>query len=216
MEGPTYEIVGVAGNVGQMGLDASTLPEVYVPFAQDPSAAMVLMIRGAPDPGSLAASVRKVVDRVDHDVPVQDIRPLDRVLGATLDRRRFGTLLLTLFSGVALLLAFVGIFGMLSAWVATRESDIAIRIALGADRGTVIRWAGTEALRLCLKGFTLGGLAAWAVARSIEGLLFSVTSRNPAAVATATFTVIAMAAAAAALPLRRAARIDAARKLLHG
>lgn len=159
--------------------------------------------------------MRSAVAAIDPDVPVQRLRPLDQALGETLDARRFGTTLLALFGAVALLLAFVGIYGLLSGWVAAREGDIAIRMALGADRSTIATLVGLEALRLCALGLTLGTLGGLAASRLLEGLLFTVSARSPLALALALLTVIATATAAAALPLWRATRVDVLRTMMH-
>jgi putative ABC transport system permease protein len=229
--GPELEIVGVVGDVSQQSLASLAGPEIYRPFAQWPSAGMAIMLRtadasaaAAPAAATLGSTpampvsmsmVRTAVAAIDPDVPIQRLRLLEQALGETLDARRFGTALLTLFGIVALLLAFVGVYGLLSGWVAAREGDIAIRMALGADRRTIATLVGFEALRLCLLGLLLGTLGGLATSRLLEGLLFTVSARSPLALALALLAVITTATAAAALPLWRATRVDAIRTLVH-
>jgi len=131
-EGKTYEIIGVAGNVSQYGLDSTTMPEVYWPMAQSPSSAMAVMIRTIGDPAALIPEVRRAVKAADRNLPIQRLRPFDQIIAATLDRRRFGTTLLAVFAGLALVLSAVGVYGLLNYWVTSREEEIAIRLALGA------------------------------------------------------------------------------------
>jgi putative ABC transport system permease protein len=214
--GPTYEIVGVAGDVSQAGLDSGVEPEVYLAFAQDAGNAMSLVVRTAAEPELLIPAVKTAVARLDPDVPVLHVQPLARALAATLARRTFTTGLLVSFAAIALVLAFVGIYGLLRGWVAAREPDIAIRMALGARRTTIFGWAGRQALRLCGAGILLGGVLGWAFARSLDAVLFAVEARSPAALALATGAVGAVAMAAAAGPLWRATRVDALRVLSHG
>jgi predicted permease len=215
IDGPIYEIVGVAGNVSQMGLDAEPLPEIYQPFLQAPSEAMVVMMRATGDPASLAAVVRRRVAEIDHNLPIESLQVFEKSLAATLERRRFSTLLLTLFAGLAMILAAVGIYGLLNYWVSVREGDIAIRLALGAQRSAILRWVGWQALRLAARGIALGALAGWAASHWIESLVFGVSARNPATMATAALAVLAIAVLAAAVPVWRATHVDTVRKLHH-
>ena len=213
MPGPTFEIVGVAGNVSQEGLDQAPMPEIYRPFAQDPRVAMVAMIRTAGDPNSLAPAVRRLVATLDHNLPIQSLVPLETRMAATLDRRRFATLLLTVFAGLALTLSGVGVYGLLNYWVTAREEEIAIRQALGAGRSTILAWAGGAASKLLAAGILLGVLAAWAASHLLDSIVFGISPRDISMMAAAALVVIGIGALAAALPLARATRVDAARKL---
>src|SRR5260370_29895380 len=143
MPGPTYEIVGVVGNVTQEGLDAQSRAMIYRPFAQDASEAMVVMIRSSGDPKLLAAGVRHIVASLDKDLPIQSLRSFENAPSATLDRRRFSTLLLSIFAGLALILSAVGVYGLLNYWVTAREDEIAIPMALIARRSATLSWAYT-------------------------------------------------------------------------
>ena len=212
-EGQVFEIVGVAGNVSQMGLDAAPEPEMYLPFVQSPSPAMVLMVRTAADPAPLMPAVRRRVSGIDRNLPIQSLRPFTESLAAPLAKRRFSTLLLASFAALAMLLAAVGVYGLFSYWVRVREDEIAIRLALGAPRRAIFGWAGSRVLRLSLAGAGLGLLAAWPASRWLESEVFGVSPRDAANLIAAAVAVVAMAMVAAALPMWRAARVDAARHL---
>jgi putative ABC transport system permease protein len=212
-EGKVFEIVGVAGDVSQMGLDAAPEPEMYFPFVQSPSPAMVLMVRTAADPGPLMPAVRRRVAGIDRNLPIQNLQPFTESLAAPLARRRFITLLLASFASLAMLLAAVGVYGLFSYWVRVREDEIAIRLALGAPRRAIFGWAGSQALRLSLAGAGLGLLAVWPASRWLESQVFGVSPRDAANLIAAAVAVLAMAMVAAALPMWRAARLDAARHL---
>lgn len=213
-DGPTYEIVGVCGNVTQMGLGTEPYPEVYRPFSQSPSAAIVVMIRATGDPSSLAPAVRRRVAAIDRNLPIESLRPFERTAAASLAERRFSTLLLALFASLAMTLAAVGIYGLLNYWVRVREDEIAIRLALGAPRPSILRWAGRQALRLSLTGAAIGMFGSWAVSRGLENLVFGV-SNSLTTLAAAVLTVIGIAMIGAAIPVWRATQVDAVDKLHH-
>jgi putative ABC transport system permease protein len=165
-DGPTYEIVGVAGDVGQMGLGTEPYLEIYLPFSQSPTKAMVAMIRAGGDASALAPAVRRRVGAIDRNLPIESLQPFERSVPASLSQRRFSALLLALFAGLAMALAAVGIYGLLNYWLRVREDEIAIRMALGAPRRAILRWAGWRALRLSLIGVAIGMLGSWAASRS--------------------------------------------------
>lgn len=174
---------------------------------------MAIMIRAAGDPVTLMPSVRRRVLALDRNLPLQRLATLEQSLAAGLARRRFSTLLLTLFAGLAMMLAAIGIYGLLSYWVTSRESEIAIRLALGAPPSTILRWASLHALRLAVVGIAFGVAGGWAAARGLEDLVFGIPPRNPATMVAAALAVTVIAFAAAAIPAWRAARVDAARRL---
>jgi len=214
--GPIYQIVGVVGDVGQMGLGTEPYPELYLPVAQSPSEVMTLMIRTGGDPQLLGPAVRRRVAAIDPNLPIQSLRPFAQAVAASLDQRRFSTLLLTLFAGLAILLAAVGIYGLLSYWVRVREDEIAIRVALGAPRLVILRWAGGQALRLSFAGVGIGALGCWAASRWLGSLVFGAAPHNFTTLAAAVVTVVGIALIAAAIPVWRATRVDAGIKLHCG
>jgi putative ABC transport system permease protein len=170
------------------------------------------MIRTSGDPSLLAPAVRRRVAGIDRNLPMESLRPFMQTVAASLSERRFSTLLLALFAGLAMVLAAVGIYGLLNYWVRVREDEIAIRMALGAPRTVILRWAGWQALRLALTGAAIGMLAGWGASRWLENLVFGVAD-NFTALAAAALTVIAVAMMAAAIPVWRATRVDAMDKL---
>jgi predicted permease len=213
MEGPTLEIIGVVANVSQEGLDAERSPTFYYAFSQKPNSAMVVTLRTDGNPAQWMNAARRQVSALDRNVPIQSLRTAEDWLGATLQRRRFATLLLGLFGGLAMLLAAVGIYGVLNYWVSARQREIAIRLAVGAQRSSILRWAGLHATRLAVIGIVLGAIGAWSAARWLESLVFGVTARNPLMMLVAGAAVIAIAALAASLPLWRATHTDAVHNL---
>lgn len=215
-EGPVYEIVGVAGDVSQMGLDSEPLPEIYLPFSQAPSAAMVVMMRASGDPELLAPAVRRRIAALDRNLPIENLRSFEKTLGATLERRRFSTLLLSSFAALAMILAGVGIFGLLNYWVSVREEEIAIRSALGASRAAILIWTAAHALKLAVLGIALGAVVGFLTSRWMESLVFGVSAQNPTILAAAAFAIFVIIILAALLPVRRATQIDVLKKLHHG
>jgi putative ABC transport system permease protein len=213
MEGPTFEIAGVVADVRQAGLDVEPSPEIYLPFAQNVSPAMVVMIRAAGDPSQLIPVARRALASIDRNVPIQSLRPFEEWMGDTLERRRFITLLLAIFAALALILSFVGIYGILNFWVGIRQKEIAIRLALGAQRPEILRWAAWNAVRMVALGITIGLFGGWGVARGLDSMLFGISPRSPAMMLGAVVTVIMMAALAASVPLWRATQVDAIRNL---
>jgi len=212
-EGPTLEIVGVVANVSQMGLDAEPMPTFYYPFSQKPSSAMVVMIRTNGDPAQWTSAARRHVSAIDRNVPIQSLRTSEDCLGATLKRRRFATLLLGLFGALAMVLVSVGIYGVINYWVSARQREIAIRLALGAPRSTILRWAALGATRLAALGIVLGAIGAWGASRWLKSLVFGVSEHSPLMLLVAAAAVIAVAALAASLPLWRAMHTDAVQNL---
>ena len=155
----------------QNGLDSEPQPEIYQPFAQRPGSARAVLIRTAGEPESIMPAVRGVVSRLDPNLPIQRLSALERTLDASLSRRRFNTVLLTIFAGLAVVLAAAGIYGLLSYWVSVRQREIAIRLALGAAPSRILRWTGLQALRLAAVGMTIGVAGAWAAAAGLESVV---------------------------------------------
>ncbi|MBZ5595666.1 MAG: ABC transporter permease [Acidobacteriia bacterium] len=213
MEGPVCEIVGVVANVSQMGLDTKPMPEIYYAFPQRGEHAMVVMIRTAGDSAALIPTVRRCVAALDPNLPIQSLRPFETWLEAPLAQRRFSTLLLGLFAALAMILAAVGIYGVLNYWVSVRQKEIAVRLALGAQRSAILRWAGSHAMRLAVVGIALGAFGAWGASRWLGSLVFGVSAQDPGMMLVAVAAVLAIAALASSVPLWRATRVDAVRHL---
>ena len=214
-KGPIYQIVGVAGDVSQMGLGTAPYPEIYLPFTQTPAEAAVVMIRTTGDPQALASAVRRRVGARDRDLPIQSLRPFSQEVVESLAARRFSALLLALFAALAMTLAAVGIYGLLNYWVRVREDEIAIRMALGAPRAAIVKWAGRQALRLSVTGAGIGALGAWAASRWLAGLVAGLPVPAFETLVYAAAAVVIIATLAAALPVWRATNVNAVEKLRH-
>jgi predicted permease len=213
LDGQVLEIVGVVGDVKQFELDTTPMPEMYRPFSQQSLGVRTVVLRAAGDPAALLPALGARLRELDPNVPLQNARMLEKALGAGLARRRFNTVLLSLFAALAMLLVAIGIYGLLSYWVAVRESEIALRLALGANPSLILRWTSLHALRLAAVGIAFGLAGGWAGAGVVEKLVFGIPPRSPATMSGAAAAVMAIALAAAAIPSWRAARVDAARRL---
>jgi ABC-type antimicrobial peptide transport system permease subunit len=171
------------------------------------------MLRTTRDPTTLISAVRRRVAMLDPNVPIQSLRPLDSLLAASLERRRFTTLLLAVFAALAVILAAVGIYGVLNYWVNVRQREIAIRLAIGAPRTAILGWGAAHAFRLVMAGMLAGALAGWGASRWLKSLVFGVSEHNPVMMLGAAAVVLGVAAVAAGFPLWRATRVDAVRSL---
>jgi putative ABC transport system permease protein len=201
-------VVGVVGDVRHEGLDEAAGLEVYRPFAQVPVRDMSLVIRMSGDPSPLAASLRAAVAEIDATVPISDVRTADQILARSVAAWRFTTFLHGAFALVALTLAAIGIYGVLSYAVSRRSREIGVRMALGAGRADVLRMVLGQALLLAATGTIGGVVAAFAVTRLLKTLLFEVSPTD-----VVTFTVVplllaAVACLAAYIPASRATRVD--------
>jgi len=215
-EGDLLEIVGVAGDVRQYGRDTETDPEIYQPSAQNVDSSATILVRATGDPSKLMPAIRARVAALDRNLPLQHFDTIEASLGAGLARRRFSTLLLTLFAGLAMLLAAVGVYGLLNYWVASREPEIAVRLALGASPARILRWTSFHALRLAIVGVAIGAIGGWFAAGLLRDMVFGIPAQSPATMAAAAAAVVALAFLAAAVPSWRAARVDAAHRLHQG
>ncbi len=202
------EVIGIVGDVKLMGLDQGSEPEIYLAHAQAPVGSVAVVVRSARDPLSLAAAVRREVAALDPSLPVAKVRTIAQLVSGSVSQPRFTMLLLALFAGAALVLAAVGIFGVMANGVARRTREIGIRMALGADRGAVLRGILAEALGLSLFGVVLGLTGALALTRLMAGLLFGVAPADPPTFAAVAATLVAVALLASWLPARVATRVD--------
>ncbi|HLJ46051.1 MAG TPA: ABC transporter permease [Bryobacteraceae bacterium] len=214
-DGAVLEIVGVVGNVSQLGLDTEVAPHVFTPTTQVIGSSMAVMIRTQPDPELLIPAVRARVHAIDRDLPIRSLRSSESLLAESLDRRRFGARLLALFAALAIVLAAVGAYGVLSCWVASRETEIAVRMAIGATRSSVLSLIGSHAARLAAWGAGVGLIGAWAASRYLAHLVFGVSPQSATVASLAIGVVAIVTTAATIVPAWRAARVDPAVKL-HG
>ena len=209
-DGPWYTVVGVVGNMRRQGLEREALPQMFVSLAQNPASRNVdLFIRtSSDDPLAMAGALRAAVGRVEKNAAISGVAPLEQQLGTYLTQRRFQTSLLTGFSVVALLMAAVGIYGLIQYSVATRTQEIGLRMALGADAGHIFRTIIGEGLTLSLTGVALGLVGAWWLGRAGSSLLSGVTASDPLTFTTVSLLLTAVATAACYFPARRAMTVD--------
>ena len=213
-------VVGIVGDLRHNGIRAEIKEKFYVPDAQFGQVwgvrrAMTLIARTTALPASLAGPIRAEIRRLDADLPVIDVRTLDDVMAATVAEPRFTTQLMTAFAALALVLAAVGIYGVLSYAVGTRTREIGIRMALGAERGAVRRMVLAQGLRLTVAGAALGLAAAALLARWIESLLYGVTPFDGVTFTAVPAVLLTAALAAIYLPACRATHVDPMRALHH-
>jgi predicted permease len=208
MEGPVVEIIGVAANVPQIALDSPPLPEIYLSAAQRVDAAMVVMIRTKSNPESMIATVRRTLASVDDNVPIQSLKTADTWLGATLVQRRFTTLLLVLFAGIAVILASIGCYGVFNYWVSCRKQEVAIRMAMGAGTTAILLRTGRQVARLGVIGLVVGLAGSWSASRSLNSLVFGVSTHDPVVFSSAALAAFLIVSFSAAVPLWRATQID--------
>jgi putative ABC transport system permease protein len=207
MEGPVIEIVGVAANVPQIGLDSPPLPEIYLPAAQRADAAMVVMIRTKGSPESMIATARQTLASIDDNVPIQSLKTADTWLGATLLQRRFTTLLLVLFATIAVVLASIGCYGVFNYWVSCRRQEIAIRMTMGAGTLAILRRTGRQVVRLGAIGLVVGLAGSWGASRWLNSLVFGVSTHDPVIFSSAALAAFLIVSLSAAIPLWRATQI---------
>ncbi len=204
---PSYStIVGVVGDVKDFGLDNDAALCEYFPAM----ASNNFVVRAGSAAGSLAGAVRQAIHQADADLPISDLRTMDDVMAVSTRSRRWTMGLLAAFAGLALLLALVGIYGVMSWAVAQRTREIGIRMALGATSGGMLRMVTRYGLRLCGVGVLAGIGGVFALRRVVAGFVFGVSAADPAIYAGAVVLMVAVALAACYLPARRASRIDPA------
>jgi predicted permease len=206
---PWYTVVGVVGDMRRQAPEREPIPQIFEPLAQNSPRGVDIFIRtSSDDPLAMAGALRVAVHRVEKQAPVYGITPLEAQLGMFLAQRRFQTSLLTGFSLVALLMAAVGIYGLIQYSIATRTQEIGLRIAIGAQAGDIFRMMIGEGLRLSLAGLALGLVASWWLGRAGSSLLYGVTATDPLTFLTVPLLLTAVATAACYLPARRATRVD--------
>ncbi len=207
--GVRWTIVGVVGNEKFHGLAGSVPIATYIPMAQAPArGGQSLLVRTSGDPGALAGAVRAAFAEVDPALAIFGVEPLVHTLSESLGRERFLTLLLMVFAVVALLLAAIGIHGVLSYTVAQRTRELGIRVALGASPGSVLALVFGQGVKLTLAGFAAGIVLGALFARALAGLLFGVTPADVITYVVVLAVLAVVAAVASYLPARRAVRVD--------
>jgi predicted permease len=205
---PVCEIVGVVGDVTHAGLSGAARSLVYTPSAQRPFNISYVSVKTDGDPTRFVPAIRAAVQSVDKDQPIYDVRTLEERIGMSVSQERFNALLLAAFSTVALLLAAIGLYGVLSYTVTQRTHEMGVRLALGADASDVLRLVIRHGLILVAVGLAIGIAGALALTGVIEGLLFGVSPSDPRAHLVVVAVLAFVAFAACWIPARRASRVD--------
>jgi putative ABC transport system permease protein len=205
---PWITVVGVVNHVKNYGIDQESRVEAYVPYLQSPVTGLTLLVKGPGDAAAAARAMRQAVRDADPTLPIYAVRTMEEYLARTLSPKRLMMLLLAVFAGVALTLAAVGIYGVMSYAVTQRTSEIGIRMALGAHPRDVLRLVVGQGMLLAIGGVLIGLAAAFALTRLLETLLFGVSATDPATFAGVALLLAGVAGLASWIPARRAARVD--------
>jgi len=202
------EIVGIVGDVKDSDLAARESAQIYVPFVQNPFWAADIAVRSHGNPSALGGVLRAQIREIDSALPVAEVRPMAEVIGSSVAQPRFRTALLSLFGAAALLLAAIGIYGVLAYTVAQQTREIGIRMALGANPGRVMRLVLARVLRLAGAGTVIGVLAALMLTQLLNSLLFDVSATDPLTFAAVAGLLLGVALLACYVPARRATHVD--------
>jgi len=210
-----FTIVGVIGDVRHNGLNQPLLPEIYTLHEQElaakfanPSNSMSLAVRTSVEPSSLVGAIRHQVQELDREQPIDGVATMEELLATSLSQSRFSTLLLGVFAGVALILAAVGLYGVMAYRVEQRTHEIGIRLALGAQSGDVLKLVVRQGLMLAIAGIAIGFGAALIITRVMTSLLYGVTATDPFTFAIIPVVLTGAALAASFIPARRAMKVD--------
>jgi putative ABC transport system permease protein len=204
----TRQIIGVVGNITHISLSEADWPEMYVPYAQFAPPTINVVVRAAANPLNLAAALQAQAKDVDKDVTLSAITSMDAVLGASVAQPRFSSELLSAFAALALLLAAIGLYGLMAYSVTQRRNEIGIRMALGARREDVLKLILRQGSRLTLAGIVIGLITSLGATRLLSSMLFSVTSKDPETFIAVALLLVGVALGACYVPARRAAKVD--------
>jgi putative ABC transport system permease protein len=211
-DGEWMEIVGIVADVRQMGLDEPVKAEMYVPYRQVTDwpffSPRDLAIRTTGEPSHIAGSVRQIIREVDPDQPISNIATMSEVLGVEAAQRRMGMIMLAAFAGLALLLASLGIYGVLAYFVTQHTNEIGVRMALGANRRNILALVLKKGMGLTLLGVAIGLAASFALTRLMSSLLFGVNASDPLTFVVAPLLLAFVALLACWIPARRATKVD--------
>ena len=201
-------IVGIVGDVHHRGLDQPVKPEFYIPVAQVPYSSMILALRSEQNPLALTSLLRREVQAIDSTLPIAHVRTLETVIADSIAPRRLSVYLLTVFAGIALVLASVGIYGVMSFLVVQRTHEIGVRMALGAQRTDVLRLVIAHAGMLIGAGTALGLIVAFLSTSALRSVLYATSALDLATFLFVTLTLAFVAFLASYIPARRATRAD--------
>ena len=201
-------IVGIVGDMRRTGFDRPVRPETFLPESQDPDNSLTIVARTAGDPAALAGALRNEVWAIDKDQSVYEIKTMEQTLSEMLSQRRFNTLLLGIFAAVALTLAAVGIYGVMSYSVSQRTHEIGIRMALGAQTRDVLSLVVRQGMILAVAGVGVGLLASFGLTRVMSTLLYGVSATDPLTFLVIPVVLTGVALTACFVPARRATKVD--------
>jgi putative ABC transport system permease protein len=201
-------VIGVATDVKKFGLDDPPIPAVYLPITHPPTSGAILVVRTTGAAAAMLRPLRRAVESVDPDLAVEDIETGEETISTSVALQRFIMMLLTVFSTIALVLAALGLYGVIAYSVTQRTSELGIRMALGARAADVVALIGRGALVLVAVGLAIGGVGAIALGRGMRSLLYGVGPNDPATLLTVAAVLVVVAGVASYLPARRAARVD--------
>jgi predicted permease len=211
---PAMEVVGIVADMKQ-SFEAGAKAEMFVPYLQHPDPILAgmyrntaLVVRTAGTPTALAGAVRTAVREIDPNQPLVNLRTMEQAVSTTVAQPRLQMVLLTLFAAVAAALAVVGVYGVMAYAVSQRTQEVGVRVAMGASPGAVVRLVVGQGIALAAVGVALGLVAAFALSRVMQGLLFDIASVDPLTFVAAPILLLAAALTACYLPARRAARIS--------
>lgn len=208
MERVKYEIVGIVGDVKHMSLAVASSPELYLPYPQMPGLWVNFVIRTAANPTSLAEAVRSAIRAIDKDQPISRVATLEQLRSRSVSQPRFNTLLLGVFAAVALVLAAVGLYGVMAYSVTQRTHEIGVRMALGAQTTDVLKLVVRQGMWLTCVGLGIGLVGAFASTRVLSTLMYGVNTTDPTTFVSVSLLLVGVALLACYLPARRATRVD--------
>ena len=203
-----WEIVAIVGDLKHFSLDSEAVPEMYIPHTQQPWTSMTLVARSSMDPAQLAAAMRGQVLALDRNQPVSDLRTMNEIVRRSIAQQRFYMLLLALFAVMALVLAAVGVFGVMSYSVTERTREIGIRMALGAQTRDVLRYVVGQGMVFTLAGVVIGLVGSFLLTRFMTNMLYEVDAFDPVTFAAISLLLALVALLACYIPARRATKVD--------
>ena len=206
--GDWVTVVGVVSDIRRQSLDARPRPAVYLPYSQFTMPYMSVVVRSDKGPAATRAAVKAAVGELDPDLPIGDVKTIERIIDESTGQPRFRSFLLASFAGLALLLAAVGVYGLIAFTVAQRIPELGVRLALGANPWQVFRLVMRQGLTLVALGIAIGVAAAVGATTLVKGLLFDTSPTDPAIYALLSAALLAIAALACYVPARRAMGVD--------
>lgn len=207
-QGVAREVIGIASDVKNFGLDTAPKPEMYVSQIQFPFQGTFLVARSNGDPKSLSAPITQVISSVDKDQPIYNVKTMEDIVNNSLARQRFNMLLMTCFAMVAAILAAVGLYGVMAYSVSQRTHELGIRMALGAQRGDILKLIVGHGLMLAAIGVAIGLFGAFALTRVIESLLFGISTTDPTTFGVIALLLVFVSLLSSFIPARRATKVD--------